>query len=239
MITSSTAPVITRRLGLVLALGAPVALAGCNDSSSSKAPAPPAATKASPGTEATVDVAELMREGALKDQVLGKADAPVTIVEYASMTCSHCADFHNNGMQHLKTKYIDAGKVRYIFREFPLDPLAYAASMLGRCAGEGKFYPMLDLLFKQQRTWAFSDKPDAALLATVRQAGFTEDSFNACLQDQAAYGALQKQRERASQMFKVDSTPSFFINGRIERGAMSAEHIDRVLALHLDAAAKK
>ena len=232
-------PLITRRAGLVLGLAAPFALAGCNDSGSSKAPAPQPQAAAAPGTEPTVSVTELMKEAGLKDQVLGKADAPVTIVEYASMTCSHCADFHNNSMGHLKEKYIDTGKVRYIFREFPLDPIAYAAALLARCAGEGKFYPMIDLLFKQQRAWAFTDKPDAALLAIVRQAGFTEDSFNACLQDQATYGALQGQRQRASQEFKVDSTPSFFINGRIERGAMSPQQIDKVLAPHLDAAAKK
>ena len=225
---------LTRRTGLFLGAGALLGLAGCNDS---KAP-PPAAKTGNPATEPTVDVAELMKPGDLRDEALGKADAPVTIIEYASMTCGHCASFHNESMGHLKEKYIDTGKVRYIFREFPLDPVAYAASLLARCAGEGKFFPMLELLFKQQRVWAFSEKPEEALLATVRQAGFTQDSFNVCLQDQATYASLQKGRQRASEVFRVDSTPSFFINGRIERGAMSPQQIDKVLALFLETAAK-
>jgi len=158
----------------------------------------------------------------------------VTIVEYASMTCGHCATFHNETFPHVKEKYIETGKVRYIFREFPLDPVAYAAALLARCAGEGKFFPMLDLLFKQQRVWAFTEQPEAALLAAVRQAGFTQDSFNACLQDQATYANLQQQRQRASEVFKIQSTPSFFINGRIERGTMAPAQFDALLAPHLE-----
>lgn len=230
-----TVSLFTRRAGLALGLSSLVGLAGCNDSNqNAKAPEKPA----NPAIEPTVNVAELMKPGDLRDEMLGKADAPVTIIEYASMTCGHCANFHNEGFPHLKEKYIDTGKVKYIFREFPLDPLAYAASLLARCAGEGKFYPMLELLFKQQRNWALTDKPEEALLATVRQAGFTQESFNACLQDQASYASLQKGRQRASEVFKVDSTPSFFINGRIERGAMSPQQIDKVLAPHLAAAGK-
>lgn len=228
-------PLLTRRSGLLAGMGAALALAGCNDSSqSAKAPEKPA----NPAIEPTVNVAELMKPGDLRDESLGKADAPVTIIEYASMTCSHCATFHTESMGHLKEKYIDTGKVRYIFREFPLDPLAYAAALLARCAGEGKFFAMLDLLFKQQRAWAYTEKPEEALLAIVRQAGFTQDSFNTCLQDQASYASLQKGRQRASETFKVDSTPSFFINGRIERGAMTPAQIDKVLAPFLEAAGK-
>ncbi|MCA0424118.1 MAG: DsbA family protein [Proteobacteria bacterium] len=228
----------SRRAGLVLGFGSLVGLAGCNDSdTTAKAPEKPAAS-ANPALEPTVNVAELMKPGDLKDEVLGKADAPVTIVEYASMTCGHCANFHTETFGHLKEKYIDTGKVRYIFREFPLDPLAFAAALLARCAGEGKFFPMIDLLFKQQRNWAYTEKPEEALLATVRQAGFTQESFNTCLQDQASYASLQKGRQRASEVFKVDSTPSFFINGRIERGAMSPAQLDKILAPHLAAATK-
>jgi protein-disulfide isomerase len=224
---------LSRRAGLIAAAGALFALGGCNDSSSPKPPAPKAGGDL---TEPTVDVAELMKPGQLPDQMLGKADAPVTIIEYASMTCGHCATFHNETFGHLKEKYIEPGKVKYIFREFPLDPVAYAASLLTRCAGEGKFFPMLELLFKQQRVWAFTDKPEEALLATVRQAGFTQDSFNTCLQDQATYGALQADRQRASSVFKIDSTPTFFFNGRIERGAMAPAQLDKLLASFLESA---
>lgn len=221
---------ITRRAALATASLSALLLTACNDSGTSKAPTP---TKTSGAPEATVNVAELNKPGDLPDYALGKADAPVTIIEYASMTCGHCAAFHNEGMPHLKAKYIDTGKVRYILREFPLDPVAYAAALLARCSGESRFHAVVDLLFKQQRNWAFNEKPETALFDTVKQAGFTQDAFNTCLQDQASYANLQKERQRASQQFGVDSTPTFFINGRIQRGAMTPDQIDKVLEPHL------
>lgn len=229
---------VSRRAGLLLGAGAVFALAGCNDSGTGKSAPPPEAKAGNPAIEPTVNLTELLKPGDLPDLALGKADAPVTVIEYASMTCSHCANFHNETMSHLKEKYVDTGKVRYIFREFPLDPVAYAAALLARCAGPDKFHAMLDLLFKQQRNWAFTDQPETALLATVRQAGFTAESFAACLQDQATYAGLQKGRQRASEVFHIDSTPTFFINGRIERGAMTPQQLDKALAPHLEAAGK-
>lgn len=215
-----------------VAFAALVALSACNDSSNStKAPD----AKPRGATEATVSIDELNKPGPLPDQVLGKADAPLTIIEYASMTCGHCAAFHNETMQHVKDKYVETGKVRFIFREFPLDPVAYAGSLLARCGGDGKFFPLVELLFKQQRQWAFSEKPETALFDTVKQAGFSQEQFNACLQDQDAYAKLQRERQRASQQFGVDSTPTFFFNGRIERGAMSPAQIDQKIQSYLDA----
>lgn len=224
---------ISRR---VLVLAGLASLAACDSGAPTK---PPAAGGQTPpkGTEATVDIAELMKEGSLPDQVLGNANAPVTIVEYASMTCSHCATFHTDAFPVLKEKYIDTGKVRYILRQFPLDPLAYAGALLAQCAGEGRYYPMVDLLFKQQRNWAKLDGAEAALLEVSKQAGFTQETFNACLQDQKTYSALQAIRQKALEKFGIDSTPSFFINGRIQRGAMSPAQLDSVLEPFL--AAKK
>jgi protein-disulfide isomerase len=128
----------------------------------------------------TVDLAELMKPGPLGDKSLGNEKAPVTVIEYASMTCSHCANFHATVYPVMKSKYIDTGKVRFIFREFPLDAIATAAFMLARCAPGDKYFPMIDVLFEQQKNWAFTKENAKGLLAIAKQAGFTEKSFEAC-----------------------------------------------------------
>jgi len=175
------------------------------------------------------DPAILAQVGPLGDEVLGDANAPVTIIEYASMTCTHCAHFHEATYPQLKAKYIDTGKVKFILREFPLDPLATAGFMLARCAGAGKYYPITDLLFDQQKNWAFVDKPVDALLATVRQAGFTKESFEACLKDQKTFDAVNDVRTRGADKLGVNSTPTFFINGRVERGAIEFDALEKIL----------
>jgi len=159
---------------------------------------------------------------------MGDANAPVTIIEYASMTCPHCAHFATDTFPTLKQKYIDTGQVRFIFREFPRDPLDMAAFMLARCAGNDKYFAVVDLLFQTQRTWAV-DKPLQPLLATVRQAGFTEDSFKACLANQKVLDGIEWVRNRAAEKFKVDSTPTFFINGKKQNGALSIEELDKLI----------
>ncbi|MBY0612892.1 MAG: DsbA family protein [Beijerinckiaceae bacterium] len=171
---------------------------------------------------------ELAKAGPLGDQWQGSADAPITIVEYASMTCTHCASFHENGYPALKAKYIDTGKVRFTLREFPFDPVATAAFMLARCSGDGHYYAMTDMLFKSQKTWAFSENPAEALLNTVKQAGFTQDTFNTCLKDQRIYDAVNEVKGRGEKL-GVDSTPTFFINGKKVSGAMSPKEIDAQL----------
>ncbi|MDQ0349571.1 DsbA family protein [Ancylobacter vacuolatus] len=178
----------------------------------------------------TVDPEKLMAPGALPDQVLGKADAPVTIVEYASLTCGHCAHFHETTYPVLKEKYIDTGKVRFILREFPLDIVAKAAFMLARCGGEGKYYPMTDTLFETQKNWAFSSNPAQALLAIAKQSGMTEAQFNACLNDTALAGQIDEVAKRGATEFGIDSTPTFFINGKKVSGALSPEQLDKELA---------
>src|SRR5262245_32885593 len=174
----------------------------------------------------------LMDAGPLPDQVLGAADAPVTIVEYASMTCPHCAHFHETVFPELKKRYIDTGKVRFIFREFPLDPLAAAGFMLARCAGEGKFFPMVETLFSQQKTWAVQ-KPLPPLLAIAKQAGFTQQSFEQCLANQKLLEDIEKTREIASTKFGVNSTPTFFINGKKQSGALSLEDLEKQIQPYL------
>ncbi len=180
-----------------------------------------------------VDVAELMGADALPDVWVGKADAPVTIVEYASMTCSHCATFHNETYPLLKKNYLDTGKARFTLREFPLDALAAAAFMLARYAGD-KREALVDLLFAQQKNWAFVDKPLDALEQTVKQAGISSDDFKKCLQDNALYQNVLKVRQRGADKFGVDSTPTFFINGERKKGEIAAADLDKTLAPFVD-----
>ena len=174
----------------------------------------------------TISTEELMSPGPLPDQVLGAADAPVTIVEYASMTCPHCAHFHETTYPELKKRYIDTGKVRFIFREFPLDQLAAAGSMLARCAGDGKYFPMIETLFSQQRTWAVQ-KPLPPLLAIAKQAGFTQQSFDQCLANQKLLEQIEATRDRASNKFGVASTPTLFINGKRVTGDLSIADLEK------------
>ena len=173
--------------------------------------------------------ADLAVAGPLGDEVLGKDDAPVTIIEYASMTCSHCATFHTTTYPTLKSKYIDTGKVKYILREFPLDPLAAGAFMLARCAGKDKYYPLVEILFQKQKDWVVQ-KPIEPLLAIAKQAGFTEDSFNACLKDQKMLEGIEAVRTRGAEKLGVNSTPTFFINGKVHRGSLTIEELEKQIA---------
>jgi protein-disulfide isomerase len=192
-----------------------------------------AAAVPEPPGGADVPMADLMAPGPLGDEALGPANAPVVIVEYASMTCPHCAHFHETTFQELKKKYIDTGKVRFIFREFPLDPLAAAGSMLARCAGKGKYFPMIETLFSQQKEWVVQ-KPLEPLLGIARQAGFTQQSFDECLANQQMLTALEKGRDQAGKL-GVNSTPTFFINGKIFRGVLTPEELDKQVAPYLKA----
>ncbi len=179
--------------------------------------------------DAAYSAADLAQAGPLGDKVLGNTLAPVTCYEYASLTCGFCAEFHANGFKHLKEKYIDTGKVRYIMREYPTNPLASAGFMLSHCGGEGKFYPIVDLLFAQQKTWTQTDKPVDVLLSLMKQAGFTQESFETCLKNQSIYDGVNDVRKRGTEKFKVDSTPTFFFNGRKATGALTASQLDAII----------
>jgi protein-disulfide isomerase len=175
---------------------------------------------------AKVDIEQLMADEALPDVVEGQTNAPVTVVEYASMTCSHCATFANNVYPTLKSKYIDTGKVKYILREFPLDPLATAGFMLARCSGD-KREAMIALLFAQQKNWAFVEKPLDGLSNIVKQTGMSQDSFEKCLKDQALYDKVNMVRDRGSEKFGVNATPTFLINGKRVSGEMTVDQLDK------------
>ena len=241
---------LSRRTALsLLAVSAAALVVACSDSSEApkaEAPAaptaPPATAQTPPAGEATppaaaveapksagsVDMAKLLEPGALPDMALGNADAPVTIVEYASMTCPHCAHFHATVLPELKTKYIDTGKVRLIFREFPFDPRAEAGFMLARCSND-KYFPMIDVLFRQQQNWASVENAKDALLQISKLAGFSQESFEACLTDQKLLEDVRAVQKRGADEFKVDSTPTFFINGNTYKGALTIAEMSAII----------
>lgn len=181
--------------------------------------------------QAAVSETELMASNALPDMALGDPKAPVTVIEYASMTCPHCATFTEKTFPDIKKKYVDTGKVRFIFREFPLDNLAAAVFMLARCNAEtnsDKYFAFIDTMFRQQRTWAV-EKPLEPLLTISKQAGFTQETFNACLSNQKVLDGIEAMRQRAVDKFKVQSTPSFFINGKLYTGALSVDEMSKII----------
>jgi len=176
---------------------------------------------------------DIMAPGPLGEQTLGNPDAPVTVIEYASVTCSHCADFHTHHFPALKSRYIDTGKVRFIFREFARDQLDMAGFMLARCAGNDKFFPVVDTLFERQQSWAFGQDRRGPLLAIAKQAGMSEASFEQCLTNQQIENGLRAVRDRAADKFGVTGTPTFFINGKIFRGNPTADDIGRQIDSYL------
>ena len=177
---------------------------------------------------------DLAPAGPLGDQVMGAENAPVTIIEYASMTCPHCAQFQARTFPKLKERYIDTGKVRFIFREFPLDPLAAGAFMLARCADKDKYFPIIDLLFGTQRDWVVPN-PLQPLLNVAKQAGYTEETFNACLKNQQVLDGIQNVRDRAAKVLNVESTPTFFVNGKRVLGDVSIEDLEKEMKPYLKA----
>ena len=217
-------------------------LSACSDSSGDQANAQPAtpapaadgnSTKApvaasAPDPSGNVDMAKLLQPGSLPDEMLGKADAPVTIVEYASMTCPHCAHFHETTLPAIKAKYIDTGKARLIFREFPFDPRAEAGFMLARCS-DTNYFPMVDVLFKQQENWAAAQNAREALLNISKLAGFSQQTFEACLTNQKLLDDVRAVRDRGAKEFGVDSTPTFFINGKTYKGALTVDEMSAII----------
>lgn len=182
-----------------------------------------------PRAPVNVTQEELMKAGPLPDLALGKADAPITIVEYASMTCGHCANFHNKILPVLKEKYIDTGKVRLVFREFPLDERAALASMMARCAGGERSLPLISMLFSKQDEWApakndFLDK----IFKLGQQVGMTKKTFDECRQNEKLIKDIIAVRDRGNQSFGVNQTPTFFINGKKMDGG-SVEDFDKAL----------
>ena len=177
----------------------------------------------------TVDVQSLHAPEKIGDKILGSETAPVTVVEYASMTCPHCANFHNNTWDAFREKYVDTGKVRFIFRDFPLDAAAFGVAMIARCAPADRYFDVIDAYFAQQQNWARSPDPYNAIFDIAKQFGFSKESFDACLSNQALFDDLNAVKGRAGEQFGVNSTPTFFIDGTKQPGALTLEDMDKLL----------
>jgi protein-disulfide isomerase len=176
--------------------------------------------------QSAADVAKLV---SLPDMALGPADAKVTITEFASMTCPHCAAFNAETFPKIKAAYVDTGKVRYIFREFPLDIKAAAGSMLARCIANGdapKYFAVTDMLFRQQNDWVVKNTTET-LTRIGKQAGMSQQQVETCLKDQALLDKIAADQKYASDVLKVDSTPTFFINGDRIKGETSFEEFQK------------
>ena len=167
-------------------------------------------------------------QASLPEMALGPADAAVTITEYASITCPHCAAFNENVFPRIKAAYIDTGKIRYVFREFPLDPVAAASSVLSRCIAKGdaaKYFAVTDVLFRQE--WSKVTKPRKTLNQVGKQAGLDEEQVGACLKDDALFNKIVADRAYATAKLGINSTPTFLINGDKIVGNTPFEEFDR------------
>ena len=181
-----------------------------------------------PKPERTLDMATVLKPGPLPELTIGPADG-IPVVEYGSLTCPHCAAFEHNVLPKLKSAYIDTGKVKFIFREFSRNPLDVAAFVLARCVGDDKALPTIDLLFAQQDKWAFVDSPLEPLLAAVRPTGLGREKAMECLKDKSKADAMNTIVKTATDIVKVQGTPTFVVDGKVYGGELSMDDFDALL----------
>ena len=162
------------------------------------------------------------------DHVLGDPKAPITLLEYASFTCPHCAHFHTQILPELKKKWIDTGKVKLIYRDFPLDQVAAKAAQIAECAGNDRYFGVIDLIFRGQPQWATAQDPIADLAKPLRIAGLGENEIKACLANDAMMNAVLNDY-RSGETLGVNATPTLFIGGKLYRGSRSVEDLDAEL----------
>ncbi len=165
----------------------------------------------------------------LAERVMGSPDAKVTMIEYASMTCPHCANFHTKTLPAIKKEYIETGKVKFIYRDFPLDQFALAAAMMARCSVRERYFAVVDIIFKTQREWGRNPNPRKALEQIGKIAGVSESTYRACVTDKVIYNGMMKMRNEAVEKYKVQSTPTFVINEKKVNGGLPLEELRKVL----------
>lgn len=171
---------------------------------------------------------------ALGEMSIGSPDAPVTLHEYSSLTCGHCANFHTGALPEIKKNYVDTGKVRVVFHDFPLDNLAFAAAMIARCAGPERHFELFDRLYQSQQSWARSDNPRAALVAIARFSGLSAQDVDACLQNEDLAKGIQVSSQNGQDLYAIQSTPTFILEGKKIQGALNydafKDELDKALA---------
>jgi len=173
-------------------------------------------------------------QDALSEMSIGSPDAPVTLHEYSSLTCGHCANFHTKTLPDIKKNYVDTGKVRIVFHDFPLDNLAFAAAMIARCAGPKRHFELFDRLYHSQDNWARSEKPRAALVAIARFSGLSVEDVDQCLNSDELAKGIQSTSQNAQDLYSISSTPTFILNGKKIQGALTyddfKDELDKALS---------
>src|SRR5271166_3873633 len=182
-----------------------------------------------PQPDGTVEMAKVLQPGSLPDLSLGDPSAPVTMIEYGSLTCPHCAAFSKETLPELRKAYIDTGKVRYIFREFSRNTLDVAGFVLARCLGDDKSFAADELLFAQQDKWAFVDKPLEPLIAALRAAGLTQEKATECLKNQKLADGVVAVAKRANEEVHLTGTPTFVIDGKVYGGELTLDQLKAIL----------
>ena len=191
--------------------------------------APPGAARVAAAGIAPGDAQPLLDIGK-DDRILGNPGAPITIVEYASMTCPHCAHFADEVLPEIKKKWIDTGKAKLVLRDFPLDESALKASMIARCAPPDRFYAFIDTLFSTQEQWVMASDYQAALARLAKLGGMGKDEFDACLANKTLENKIVEGRLVASKQLDVNATPTFFVNGNKFNGTPTVEAFDKLLS---------
>jgi len=167
------------------------------------------------------------------DHAIGQPNAPITVVEYASLTCPHCAHFANDVLPAIKKEFVVAGKVRLIYRDFPLDRLALYASMIARCSGPVRYFSMIENFFAKQESWATAKDPVAALTKIAESHGMATKDVEACLADKSVGDAVLKQQLEGDKDFHINGTPTLIIGGDEYGGALSIEAFRAIVAQQL------
>lgn len=165
---------------------------------------------------------------AADDRVLGKSDAPITIIEYSSLTCPHCAAFHADALPQIKTNWIEEGKAKLIYRHFPLDALALRAAAVANCIEGDRFFAFLDVLYRNQQRWTRNEDPLAAIGKLAALAGLGEERFQACVGNEEEMNRILKAAQKGREEFGIEATPTIIVNGKKMQGAQRYEAFEKM-----------